>query len=117
MVTGLVNSVGQMLVVRGFLGLFEGGPYAPAMGTLSEEAPEHRRAMNAGLVTGSFMLIGVCLGSQAAVYLLEKFNSWRNVFYVISIPGVLIGIILLFAMRESPSVAEAIRLRKEGKTV
>jgi MFS family permease len=116
-VTGLVNSVGQMLLVRGFLGLFEGGPYAPAMGTLSEEAPEHRRAMNAGLVTGSFMLIGVCIGSQAAVYLLEKFNSWRNVFYVISIPGVLIGIILLFAMRESPSVAEAIRLRKEGKTV
>jgi MFS family permease len=114
-ITGLVGSVGQMLAVRGFLGLFEGGPYAPAIGTLNEEAPPHRRAMNAGLVTGSFMLIGVCLGSQAAVWLLNRFGSWRYVFYVVSIPGILIGITLLFAMREAPSVAEAIRARKAGQ--
>jgi MFS family permease len=113
-ITGLVHGVGQMLAVRGFLGLFEGGPYAPAIGTLNEEAPPHRRAMNAGLVTGSFMLIGVCVGSQVAVWLLERFHSWRPVFYIISIPGILIGIILLFAMREAPSVAAAIRARKAG---
>jgi MFS family permease len=106
-----------MLMVRGFLGLFEGGPYAPAIGTLNEEVPEHRRAMNAGLVTGSFMLIGVCFGSQIAVYLLQRFGSWRPVFYVVSIPGALIGIILWFAMREAPSVTEAIRKRKAGQTV
>jgi MFS transporter, ACS family, hexuronate transporter len=116
-VTGLVHGVGQMLAVRGFLGLFEGGPYAPAIGTLNEEAPEHRRAMNAGLVTGSFMLIGVCVGSQVAVWLLNKFGSWRPVFYVVSIPGILIGITLLFAMREAPSVVEAIRRRKAGQAI
>jgi len=113
-VTGLVQTVGQMLTIRGFLGLFEGGPYAPAMGTLSEESPEHRRAMNAGLVTGSFMLVGVCIGSQVAVWLLEKFGSWRQVFYVVSIPAILIGILLHFVMRESPAVAETIRMRKAG---
>lgn len=116
-VTGLAHNVGQLLAIRGFLGLFEGGPYAPAMGTVSEEAPGHRRAMNAGLVTGSFMLIGICIGSQVAVWLLEKFGSWRPVFYVVSIPGVLIGIILIFAMREAPSVAEAIRMRKAGQKI
>jgi MFS family permease len=116
-ITGLVHTLGQMLTIRGFLGLFEGGPYAPAMGTLSEEAPEHRRAMNAGLVTGSFMLVGVCIGSQVAVWLLEKFGSWRPVFYVVSIPAILIGIILYFVMREAPSVAEAIRMRKAGQKV
>jgi MFS family permease len=116
-VTGLVQTVGQMLTVRGFLGLFEGGPYAPAMGTLAEEVPEHRRAMNAGLVTGSFMLVGVCIGSQFAVWLLEKYGSWRRVFYVVSIPAILIGIILLFIMREAPSVAEAIRMRKAGQKI
>jgi MFS family permease len=114
-VTGFAHSVGQMLAIRGFLGLFEGGPYAPAIGTLSEEVPENRRAMSAGVVTGSFMLIGVCIGSQVAVWLLEKFGTWRAVFYVVSIPGIVIGIVLFFFMHESPAVAEAIRMRKAGQ--
>jgi MFS family permease len=116
-ITGFVYSLGQMLAVRGFLGLFEGGPYAPAMGTLSEEVPGNRRAMNAGLVTGSFMLVGVCIGSQLAVWLLEKFGSWRKVFYVVSIPAVLIGVLLAFSMREAPSVVESIRRRKAGQKI
>ncbi|MDM7997636.1 MAG: MFS transporter [Acidobacteriota bacterium] len=114
-VTGLVQNVTQMLTVRGSLGFFEGGPYPVAMGVLSEEVPEHRRAMCAGLVTGSYMLVGIGVGSQIAVYLLERFGSWRPVFYVISIPAVVIAIILHFVMHESPSVAEAIKRRKEGK--
>ena len=114
-ITGLVHSLGQMLLVRGVLGLFEGGPFGPAIATLSEEAPENRRAMNVGIVTGCFMLIGVCVGSQVAVWLLDKFGSWRPVFYVISIPGIIVGITLAFVLRESPTVAEKIRLRKAGK--
>ena len=114
-VTGLVGSFTQMLLVRGGLGLFEGGPFGPAIGTLSEEAPPHRRAMNAGLVTGAFMLIGVCLGSQAAAMLLDKFGDWRRVFYVVSIPGIIVGILIFVVMKESPSVAEAIRRRKSGE--
>ena len=116
-ITGLVHSFMGMMFVRGGLGLFEGGPFGPAIGTLSEEAPPHRRAMNAGLVTGAFMLIGVCIGSQAAAMLLEKFGDWRKVFYVVSIPGIIIGILIFFVMKEAPSVAEAIRRRKSGKSV
>jgi len=117
-VTGLVNSFVQMLFVRGGLGLFEGGPFGPAIGTLSEEAPPHRRAMNAGLVTGAFMLIGVCIGSQAAARLLIRFDGdWRKVFYVVSIPGIIVGILIFVVMREAPSVAEAIRRRKSGEAV
>jgi MFS family permease len=116
-VTGLVGSFVQMLFVRGGLGLFEGGPFGPAIGTLSEEAPPQRRAMNAGLVTGAFMLIGVCIGSQAAAMLLEKFGDWRKVFYVVSIPGIIVGVLIFFVMKEAPSVAEAIRRRKSGETV
>ncbi len=115
-VTGLVGSFIAMMTVRGFLGFFEGGPYAPAMGTLAEESPEHRRALNAGLVTGSFMLVGVCFGSQVATWISGNYG-WQKVFYYISLPGLLIGIILIFAMREAPSVAEAIRKRKAGQIV
>ena len=114
-VTGFANTVGQLLVIRGFLGLFEGGPYPLSMGTISEEAPPERRAMHAGLVTGCFMLIGLGLGSYAAGKLMEGFGSWRPVFYVVSAPAILVGILLMFMMREAPSVAEAIRMRKAGQ--
>jgi MFS family permease len=114
-VTGLVHGVGQLMAIRGFLGLFEGGPYPLSMGTISEEAPPHRRALNAGLVTGSFMLIGIGVGSLAAGWLVEEFGSWRPVFYVVSIPAIIVGILLAIMMREAPSVAEAIRLRKAGQ--
>src|SRR5512146_464175 len=85
-ITSYVHSISHLMAVRGFLGLFEGGPYPLSMGTISEEAPPHRRALNAGLVTGSFMLIGICIGSQAAGWLVEKYGSWRPVFLVVSLP-------------------------------
>jgi len=114
-VTGFAHTIGQLLSIRGFLGLFEGGPYPLSMGTISEEAPPERRAMHAGLVTGCFMLIGLGLGSYAAGRLMAAFSgSWRPVFYVVSAPGILIGFLLMFMMREAPSVAEAIRMRKAG---
>ncbi len=115
-VTGFAHTIGQLLSIRGFLGLFEGGPYPLSMGTISEEAPPERRAMHAGLVTGCFMLIGLGLGSYAAGRLMDVFSGdWRPVFYVISAPGILIGFLLMFMMREAPSVAEAIRMRKAGQ--
>jgi ACS family hexuronate transporter-like MFS transporter len=116
-VTGFVHTVGQLLAVRGFLGFFEGGPYPLSMGTISEEAPPERRAMHAGLITGCFMLIGLGLGSQAAGWLMEGFGSWRPVFYVVSAPALLVGILLMFMMREAPSVAKAIQMRKEGQKI
>lgn len=116
-ITGFAQSVGQLMAVRGFLGLFEGGPYPLSMGTISEEAPPHRRALNAGLVTGAFMLIGICIGSQVAGYLVEKYHSWRPVFYIVSFPAILVGVLLFIVMREPPSIAEAIRKRKAGQRV
>ena len=116
-ITGFAHNVVHLIAVRGFLGFFEGGPYPLSMGTISEEAPPHRRAMNAGLVTGAFMLIGICIGSQVAGWLVERFGSWRPVFYVVSFPAILVGILLFFIMREPPSVAETIKKRKAGQQV
>ena len=116
-ITSFAHNVGQLIAIRGVLGFFEGGPYPLSMGTISEEAPPHRRALNAGLVTGSFMLIGLCIGSQAAGWLVDKYGSWRPVFFVVSMPAILVGILLWIMMREPPSIAEAIRKRKAGQQV
>lgn len=113
--TGMVQSLAQMLAVRGILGFFEGGPWGPAVATVGEEAPEEKRGMIVGLIPGSFFLIGICLGPMFAVWLLGRFDSWRLVFYIISIPGIILAIICAFFMREPASVAEIIKQRKAGE--
>lgn len=113
--TGFVHSLGSMLWVRGILGFFEGGPWGPAVATVGEEAPEEKRGMLVGLIPGSFFLIGVCLGPMAAVWLLTHFAGWRPVFFIISIPGVILAIIAAFFMHEPASVAAGIKARKAGE--
>jgi len=112
--TGMVTTLGQMLWVRGVLGFFEGGPWGPVVASVGEESPPERRGMIVGFIPGSFMLIGVCIGPMLAVALLGYFHSWRPVFYIISIPGVILAIICAFFMREPASVAEGIKARKAG---
>ena len=115
--TGFVHSLGGMLFVRGTLGLFEGGVTPSAVSTVTEVSPPQKRAMNAGLVMGSFMLIGMFLCPLVAVWTLTKYGSWRPVFPMVSIPFLIIGIAIIFVMKESPAVAENIKRRKEGKTI
>jgi MFS family permease len=113
--TGLVTSVGQMLVVRGVLGFFEGGPYSPSVATISEEAPPKNRGFVVAFIPACFALIGGVVGPIVAIALLGKFDSWRHVFYFISIPAALLGVITLFVMHEPPSIVEGIKMRKSGK--
>ncbi|MGA3173327.1 MAG: MFS transporter [Syntrophorhabdales bacterium] len=112
--TGMVGSLGQMLAVRGVLGFFEGGPWGPAVATVAEEAPPEKRGGLVGLIPGAFMLIGVCLGPIIAVQILQKMG-WRSVFYIISIPGIILAIIAALFMHEPASVAAGIKARKSGQ--
>ena len=48
-------------------------------------------------------------------WLLTKFGSWRPVFYIISIPGIILALIAAFFMHEPASVAAGIKARKAGQ--
>jgi MFS family permease len=113
--TGTVHSLGQMLWVRGALGFFEDGPWGPANASLGEEAPAEKRAMFVSFPSAGAMVIGTVLGPIIAVKLMGAFGSWRPVFYIISIPSFILGVVCAFVMREPASVVERIRLRKAGQ--
>ena len=113
--TGMVHALSSMLTVRGILGFFERGPWGPAISSVGEEAPEDKRSMVVSFIPDSFMLIGVCLGPMLAVWLLTQFGSWRPVFYIIPIPGIILALIAAFFMHEPASVAEGIKARKSGQ--
>jgi MFS family permease len=113
--TGMVHGLSQMLWIRGALGFFEGGPWGPANASLGEEAPKEKRAMFISFPSAGAAIIGMVLGPIIAVKLMGAFGSWRPVFYIISIPGFILGVVCAFAMREPASVAERIKMRKAGQ--
>ena len=115
-ITGMLHTFGQLMIIRGILGFFEGGPWGPAVATVAEEAPPEKRGRWISLIPAGFPLIGMGLGPLLAVWLMGAFHSWRAVFYVISIPGVLLAIILWFIMRETPSMIKRKKLRQQGQT-
>jgi MFS family permease len=116
-ITGLLHTLSQLIVVRGILGFFEGGPWGPAVATVAEESPPEKRGRWISIIPAGFPLIGMGLGPLLAVWIMGTFHSWRAVFYIISIPGIILAIVLWFMMKETPSMIEQKRLRREGKEV
>lgn len=113
--TGTVHSLASMLGIRGALGFFEGGPWGPMVATVTEESPPEKRGFLVSLIPAGSMIIGGVLAPIVAVWLMGAFHSWRPVFYVISIPGIITGIICALVMHEPASVAEGIKARRAGQ--
>ena len=112
--TGMLNSFVQMVVVRGLLGFFEGGPWGPAITTVAEETPPEKRGRWVSLIPAGLPLIGIGLGPVLAVWIMGMSGSWRTVFYTLSIPGAILALILWGFMREAPSMQEALG-RAQGR--
>lgn len=116
-VTGLVQSFGQMMGIRGILGFFFGSLYGPSFAAISEESPPERRGFWMGLTQSFFPLIGMAAGPIIAGYLLSSVG-WRYGFFLIAIPGVILCLWMAKFMREPASIAKNIRMREEtGKKV
>lgn len=97
--SGITNSFLQMLLARGFMGIGIGAGLPASTAVISAESTPSRRGLNFGLQHALIPLIGLGIG-PILVTQLTKIMSWRMVFLIVGIPGLLIGIILYFYMRE-----------------
>jgi predicted MFS family arabinose efflux permease len=59
-----------------------------------------RRGLNQGLQQSGFALLGLALGPIIATQLLGFGFSWRLIFWVVAIPGLVVGALLFFVLRE-----------------
>lgn len=96
MATGLVF----LIFVRALMGAMEGS-YCPTSFTAVAAASEpKRRGFNQGLQQSGFALLGLALGPIIAVQLLNVVPNWRWVFWIVAIPGLVVGLLLFFVLRE-----------------
>jgi len=98
--SGLAVGYLSLLSVRGLMGMMEGS-YCPTSfaATAAASAPK-RRGFNQGLQQCGFALFGFGLGPIIATQLLRVVPSWRQVLWVVAIPGIITGVLLYFVLRE-----------------
>ena len=96
--TAMVHNFDGLLVRHAALGIGEAsfGIYGPAL--LSDfYGPEQR---NRALTIFNIAIpVGAAMGYSLGGWIAEA-HGWRNAFYVSAIPGIVIAIVILFAMRE-----------------
>jgi MFS family permease len=97
--SGMAGGLASLILIRGLMGLMEGS-YCPTSFTATAAAAHpSRRGFLQGLQQSGFALFGFGLGPIIATQLLTVV-SWRMVFWVVAIPGFIVGALLYAVLRE-----------------
>jgi len=97
--SGMAAGLTSLIAIRGLMGLMEGSYCPTSFAATAAAAHPSRRGLLQGLQQSGFALFGFGLGPIIATQLLQ-FASWRQVFWVVAIPGFIVGILLFAVLRE-----------------
>jgi MFS family permease len=98
--TAMVGGLGALLAVRSLMGLAEGA-FCPASVTAAGEASlPRRRGFNQGVQMSLFALLGFGFAPIIATQLLQVLPSWRQVFMVVAVPGLILAFLITRVIRE-----------------
>lgn len=100
--SALAGGLFGLVVIRGLMGLCEGAFTPTSIIVTDEVSHPQRRGQNLGFQQALFPILGLCLGPLLAASLLELFDSWRMVFAIISLPGLLLAGYLWKIYRPAP---------------
>ena len=97
--SGVVQTLVMLTVIRALMGAMEGSYCPTSFTAVASASKPSRRGFNQGLQQSGFALLGLALGPIIATQLLN-YMTWRGVFWVVAIPGFIIGGLLYFVLRE-----------------
>lgn len=103
--TGFATGVASLLMIRALMGLSEGA-YTPASIAATIEASKaSRRGFNLGLQQQAFPLFGLALGPILATQLLSVLPSWRWIFVIVSLLGIVLAYLMYKVLRDTHASA------------
>lgn len=97
--SGVAGGLVGLLFIRMIMGAAEGPVASTGVAVAVEASHPKRRGLNNGLFQCMISLFGLALGPLIATQLLEV-TSWRYVFMIVGLPGLLIAAALFFIVRE-----------------
>jgi MFS family permease len=98
--SGLVSSMATLIFIRALMGAMEGAYCPTSFTAVAAASHPSRRGFNQGLQQSGFALLGLGLGPIIATQLLVVVPSWRWVFWIVAIPGFVVGALLFWVLRE-----------------
>jgi predicted MFS family arabinose efflux permease len=99
MATGLVS----LLLARAIMGAAEGAVAPTSVAVALEASHPTRLGMNSGLYQCALALFGLAIAPIVATQLLEV-TSWRNVFLIVGVPGLIVAVMMWVTIREPRTI-------------
>jgi MFS family permease len=99
--SGLATGFLSLILIRAIMGLTEGSFCPTSFAATNEASKPERRGFNQGIQQSAFALFGLGLGPIIATQLLNVVPSWRWVFFVAAIPGLIVGALMYMVLREA----------------
>ncbi len=102
----MATSLVGLLLIRAIMGVSEGAVAPVGVAVAVEASHPKRRGMNNGLFQCAFALFGLAIAPIVATQLL-RVMSWRVVFALVGIPGLIVAVLIWFTLREPITVRGA----------
>jgi predicted MFS family arabinose efflux permease len=101
--SGMAGGLTALLLIRALMGVSEGAVASTGVAVTVEASHPKRRGMNNGFFQCSISFFGLAVAPILATQLLEH-TTWRNIFYIVGVPGLIVAVLLWMIVRE-PSAA------------
>jgi predicted MFS family arabinose efflux permease len=101
--SGVATGLVSLLLIRALMGVAEGPIASTGVAVAVEASHPTRRGMNNGIFQCTIALFGLGFGPILATQLLLV-TSWRHVFMIVGIPGLIVAVIMAFIIREPATV-------------
>ena len=98
------------MAIRGLMGVAEGSFCPTSFAATADASHPRRRGLNLGLQQSGFALFSA-LSPIIATQLLG-FVSWRWVFALVAVPGLILGAIMLFVIRAEGHEGRRVGMRR-----
>ncbi|WP_420232754.1 MFS transporter [Pseudomonas sp. ABY48] len=109
--SGMATSFLSLLLVRSLMGAAEGAFCPVSVAATAEASHPRRRGLNQGLQLSTFALFGFGIAPILATQLLTVVPSWREVFMLVALPGLLVAYLLYRVLREPPHLTREARVQ------
>jgi predicted MFS family arabinose efflux permease len=101
--SGLAGGFTSLLLIRGLMGVAEGAFCPTSFASTAEASKPSRIGFNQGLQQSMFALFGLGFGPILATWMLG-FTSWRGVFALVTLPGLILTVLLWMVIREPDNI-------------
>jgi len=102
--SGMAGGLTSLILIRALMGVTEGSFCPTSFATTNDASKPARRGFNLGLQQSTFPLFGLAFGPIVATQLLA-ITSWRGIFVIVAIPGLVLAVLMARVIREPPAAA------------